>query len=183
MNNIKELKLISKKEIWKDIVNYEGIYQISNFGNVRRWRIKRKCWYYLKSSINGNVPYLAIDLSKNGKRKRFLIHRLVAYSFCKRKGDCTYIDHINNNTLDNRSLNLRWITQSENIKKSYDQNRKRKNRGELNGMNKFTKEEVLKIRDLNRLGVSKKIIVSKFNISYQHLRDILSGKRWGHIKI
>ena len=65
---------VTRKEIWKDIRDYEGIYEISNFGRVKR---EKKI---LKSSKN-SMGYYLVSLSKNGKSKTYSIHRLVAETF------------------------------------------------------------------------------------------------------
>ena len=64
------------REIWKDIKGYEGIYQISNYGNVRN--IKKNKNLQLEETFKG---YLRTTLCKNGKKKHFKVHRLVAQTF------------------------------------------------------------------------------------------------------
>lgn len=82
-------------EIWKDIVGYEGLYQVSNMGRVRSkerifeskgtGRYKRNA--QILSLGKHSKGYLTVTLFKNGKYKRFLIHRLVAKSYVKVKID------------------------------------------------------------------------------------------------
>ena len=66
-----------QKETWKDIRGYEGLYQVSNFGNVRNKKFK-----ILKPRKNKN-GYFQVNLSKNNKHKNYYIHRLVAIMFLK----------------------------------------------------------------------------------------------------
>ncbi len=110
------------EEIWKDIKGYEGLYQISNFGNIksmdkviiRKDGIKYiKRGTMLKPSINTS-GYLQIGLSKNGIRKPFRIHRLVAIAFIPNPYNKPFIDHINTIKTDNKVENLRWVTREEN---------------------------------------------------------------------
>ena len=98
-------------EIWKDIVGYEGLYQISNLGRVKSLKFgKEKIMNSLKNS-NG---YLSICLSKGGIQKRYFIHRLVALVFIPNPDNKPCVDHINGIRTDNRVNNLRWCTNKEN---------------------------------------------------------------------
>lgn len=108
-------------EIWKDIPNYEGLYQVSNLGRVRSLdrldslgrKIKGKV---MSNRMGGN--YFKVSLCKDSKIKDEYVHVLVAKSFLnhnKQRG--IVVDHINNDSFDNRLENLQIITQRENINK------------------------------------------------------------------
>lgn len=116
------------EEIWKDIPGYEGLYQISNLGNVKslsRIRSNGKCFYLTKEKIlkqslsRKKHGYLCLSLTKNKNEKTHTVHSLMALTFLnhKPKGHMIVIDHINNNPLDNRIENLQIITQRENAYK------------------------------------------------------------------
>ena len=97
-------------EIFKDIKGYPG-YQISNLGRV--WSCKQR-GRYMKPSPN-NRGYLQINLiAANGKRKKELIHRLVALHFIDNPDNKPEVNHINHIRDDNRVENLEWVTKSEN---------------------------------------------------------------------
>lgn len=100
-------------EIWKDIKGYEGLYQVSNFGNVKSLsnNFSRKEKILKLNNIKG---YLFVDLYKNGKVKHYKVHRLVAEHFIPNPDNKPCIDHINTNKTDNRVENLRWTTHKEN---------------------------------------------------------------------
>jgi hypothetical protein len=106
-------------EIWKEVKNYEGLYQVSNFGNVKRissFRGVNKQYlndYYLKPLDNGK-GYLRIKLSNNGFSKRIMLHRIIAEAFIVNELNKPFINHINGNKKDNSIKNLEWCTQSEN---------------------------------------------------------------------
>lgn len=111
-------------EIWKNIEGYEELYQISNLGRIKSVdRIvkhnKGKGIRRIKGRIIKSWPdklnYQHIILCKDGKTKKYLIHRLVAQTFIPNPENKPYIDHINCNPSDNRVENLRWATQKENI--------------------------------------------------------------------
>ena len=102
-------------EIWSDIVGYEQLYQISNFGTVKSLsnnKIKKEKILKQVKTTNG---YLFVNLCKNGKRKFYQIHRLVAQAFLPNPENKPCIDHINTNKTDNRVCNLRWVTAKENM--------------------------------------------------------------------
>lgn len=114
----------AKGEIWKDIIGYEGLYQISNLGQVKSIMFRNKMTFFqrdktLKLYTNKLNGYQYVSLSKNNKKKTFRVHRLVMEAFNpvnKIKGyDKNYtINHKNGIKTDNRLENLEWCTQSEN---------------------------------------------------------------------
>lgn len=110
---------IMLKEIWKPIPSFDGIYEVSNLGNVKsvaRFRINQGIprWHperILKTSAH-RQGYIIVFLYKNKIRKTALVHRLVAEAFL---GDSKLtVDHINGIPSDNRIENLRYCTQREN---------------------------------------------------------------------
>jgi hypothetical protein len=100
-------------EIFKDIIGYEGIYQISNLGNVKRLYKKKPNGIILKPLDNG-AGYCQVGLSKNNKSKKHYIHRLLAQYFIHNPNNFPCINHINGLKNDNRIDNLEWCTYSDN---------------------------------------------------------------------
>lgn len=112
-------------EIWKDIKGYEGLYQISDLGNVKslpRTRISKiqKNPTKIKEKIlklcirSKNYKYYVCNLSKNGKGKNYTVHRLVAETFIENFENKTQVNHKDGNRLNNKVDNLEWVTPKEN---------------------------------------------------------------------
>lgn len=105
-------------EIWKDIKNYEGLYQVSNLGNVKSLPkmhgIRKGNEKILKPTINSK-GYLRVQLSKNKSIKQCLVHRLVAETFIENIDNLPQINHIDKNKLNNKIDNLEWCSCQYNI--------------------------------------------------------------------
>lgn len=110
--------MIENTEIWKPVVGYEGLYEVSSFGRVRSLdkmsadgrRIKGKI---LKGKIDKG-GYLLVTLCKDKKQTTYKVHRLVAEHFIPNPQNKPCIDHINTVRTDNRVENVRWATYKEN---------------------------------------------------------------------
>ena len=103
-----------EEEIWKPIKDFEGYYEVSNIGRVRSLNYKRTGKGKILKNIEDYKGYLEVGLTKNGKRKQFKVHRLVAEAFIPNPENKPCIDHINTIKSDNRVENLRWVTYKEN---------------------------------------------------------------------
>lgn len=109
-------------EIWKDIKNYEGLYQVSNLGNVRSLdhyasNGKKNILYkgrILKQTKHKKTGYLLATLCKNNKHKSILVHRLVAEVFINNKNKLPCINHKDENKENNCVTNLEWCTHKYN---------------------------------------------------------------------
>ena len=103
------------REIWKDIKDYEGLYQVSNWGRVKSLGNggTHKTSRILKSADARG--YLQVELSKNGKTKKFSIHRLVAEAFLPNPLNLPQINHKDENPSNNNVSNLEWCDCKYNI--------------------------------------------------------------------
>lgn len=102
-----------QEEIWKPVVGYEGLYEVSNFGAIRRlWNVSRVTKLRKLATAKG---YNRVTLSKNGKPQIFFVHRLVAVAFIPNPHNYPQINHINEVKSDNRVENLEWCTSKYNM--------------------------------------------------------------------
>lgn len=111
-------------EIWRDIIGYEGLYQVSNCGRVKS--LERTFFSGKDGKIKQTYPerylknryangYVYVGLSKDGHVRKFKVHRLVAMAFIQNENAKPCIDHINGIRDDNRAENLRWVDAFENM--------------------------------------------------------------------
>ena len=118
-----------QKEIYKDVLNYEGVYQVSNLGNVKSLERKVKhCMggfrlvkkMVLKQAI-GSGGYFLVSLFKEGKQKTVRVHQLVAEAFLNHVSDGynLVINHINFIKTDNCVENLEITTQRQNTNQKH----------------------------------------------------------------
>ena len=164
------------KEEWRDIPQYEGLYQVSNQGQIRSIdRIVRRNDETTKN-LRGFIllplyqksGYMFVFLSKNGKAKRMAIHRAVALAFIPNPENKPEVNHINEDKTDNRVENLEWDTIKENRNYGTRIARGIANRnqtGEKNGM--FGKRGSLNPN-------SKKVL--QYDLSGQFIREYDSVK-------
>lgn len=150
------------EEIWKDIEGYEGIYQVSSIGRVKRLKgvyckEDRFIKYYL------NKGYRFIFLWKNNKYKAAPIHRLVALAFIPNENNKPQVNHIDGVKANNCVENLEWNTHSENMRHAFD-----------NGLNKTTKV----IDALTGVTYNSIRIASRFySFTETHIASMLRGER------
>lgn len=105
-------------EIWKDVLGYKGLYQVSNLGRVKSFKYGKE--RILKQSLN-YYGYYVIGLSKNGKPKIRTVHQLVAESFLNHIpcGHKLVPNHINFDKQDNRVVNIEIVTQRKNSNQAH----------------------------------------------------------------
>lgn len=112
------------KEVWKPIEGYEGLYEVSNTGRVRRLRFinnhtnKAKV-FDIKPKNNGH-GYLKVFLYKGGKSRQKLVHRLVAEAFIEKQDGKRFVNHKDGNKHNNSADNLEWCSRSENMLHAYE---------------------------------------------------------------
>lgn len=126
-NIVEEIDGVVYTEEWRTIVNYEGLYEVSNFGRIKS---SAKSWasgiHYASGIRNEKIVkqavsfgYLRIHLSKKCKIQAFQVHRLVAAAFIENTHNKPQVNHLLGNKKDNRATKLEWATRSEDELHSY----------------------------------------------------------------
>ena len=115
------------EEVWKPIPGYQGLYEVSNFGNIRRneTATEEKSRYGKTRLVTHKARvlkpgktkrgYLLVVLCGEDGQKSHTVHRLVASAFCEKVGGCEVVNHIDGNKTNNRADNLEWCTQKYNV--------------------------------------------------------------------
>jgi hypothetical protein len=159
-------------EQWRDVLGFENIYQVSNFGNVRS--IKSGLEKKITRPTKGDTrPF--VNLHKDGKQKIMRIHKLVLEAFVSKCPEGLECCHNDGNSQNNHISNLRWDTHTSNIHDRIKHGTS--NRGERCGTAKLTLQQVRAIRQDNRL---QKIIAAEHGVRENTISRIKSGGIWKH---
>lgn len=177
-------------EIWRDVPGYEGLYMVSNTGKVMSFqRIglfgKNNEGRLLKQRTDA-FGYKFVFLSKNGKKKRGSVHRLVAMAFIPNPENLPQVNHKDEVRDHNDINNLEWCSILYNNRYG---NRRAKSsessKGEKNGRAILTEEQVLEIRKSYIPGdknYCKRKLAEKYGVSYETITRIVCGTLWKHLK-
>lgn len=167
-----------KREVWKDIPGYDGIYQVSDLGRVRS--LKRGSWKFLKSAISGTSSYRYVQLHKDSSVKNRPVHQLVLEAFVGQRPAGDYQGCHNDGDSGNNSLsNLRWDTQAGNFadKKLHGTESK----GSKHGQAKLNESQVLNIRRRLNSGEKQQTLADEHGVSRVLISLIKTRKVWTHI--
>jgi len=158
-------------EKWRDVVGFEGIYEVSDGGNVRS-KLSGKLKKFTLNKKDGRIFLL---LWRNNKPKNRKPHTLVLEAFVGKRPRGKECCHYDGNPQNNRLENLRWDTpknnQADRIRHGTT------NRGERCGTAKLTLEQVKEIREDNRL---QREIAVDYGVLQNTISRIKSGKRWAY---
>ena len=174
---------------WRDVVGYEGRYQVSERGRVRSLvcggrygYLKRKVPKAMKGHVRKADGYEYVSLRKDGALKVRSVHRVVLEAF---SGPCPAGhtgSHLNGVSADNRLGNLQWEPHSANVLRKNEHGTMFRPQGELSGTAKLTEEEAQEVKVLCRTGLlSAGKIAAHYRVSATEVGRIATGERWGHL--
>lgn len=173
-------------KIWKDIKNYEKLYQVSNKGRIKR--LAGKClakagkYRSVSEKILNCFPnktrynYLYVNLNNNGI-KQFRVHRLVAIHFIPNPDNLEQVNHIDGDKNNNSVENLEWCTNLENMRHSFKTGTHKVRTGNNAPNTKLTEDKVKKIREELRIETGRNI-AKKYNMSEGMISMIKHNKYW-----
>jgi len=174
------------EEIWKPVVGYEGLYEVSNTGKIKaieRALFYRGCYRVHKERVLNQETYaqgyLRVTLSKNNLPKRRSVHRAVAQAFLPNPENKETINHKNGIKTDNSVENLEWATWTENNRHAIATGLN-KNKGENGSGAKLKTENVLFIRE-SKGSLTRYVLAEMFAISVSTIENIWYRKTWKHI--
>lgn len=179
-------------EVWKDIKGYEGIYQVSNMGNVKS--LDRYVFHkgngtnmfvkgrILKSNSRKNWYRQVILYDKSHKPKTHLVHRLVAEYFVPKVEGKDFVNHIDGNKENAIYTNLEWVTPKENINHAIKTGLTPI--GQESSSAKLTNQQVMEIRSKISTGKYSCMTVAKeYGISDSTVEKIVDGRLWKHLPL
>jgi predicted XRE-type DNA-binding protein len=158
-----------------DVVGYEGLYQISNLGNVKSLGNNKFRKEKILKNGKTNCGYKTVCLSRNSTYKTYTIHRLIALHFIENKMNKRTVNHINGIKIDNRVENLEWNTTSENTKHAYDNGLIKVSKAENHVNAKLSNKQVLQIRLIGR-NLKQKQIAEIYGITQTNVSNVLNNK-------
>lgn len=173
------------EEVWKDIKDYEGLYQVSNLGRVKslkrkvyagRGRMRWQCEKILSNNKTNGNGYKIVSLSKDNKGQNKYIHRLVAEAFILNPNNYKYINHKDENKGNNYVDNLEFCTAQYNIR--YNDLNIRNSKKMIN--NPKISKKIYQLDDndnIIRIFPSISEASRQLNVSNQAISDCLRGKQ------
>ena len=177
-------------EVWKDIGDYEGSYQVSNMGRVRSLdrvvtfkdgRVRKYKGRVLKLCVN-TQGYEVIQLYNDNVGTTKTVHRLVLEAFKPHVNMSDLeVNHMDGNKLNNHLINLEWVTGRDNILHAYDIGL-RSNKGERNPHAKLSNTDVLEILQKLDKGGTHRDIALDYGVSKGCISKINVGIRWKSVK-
>lgn len=174
-------------EEWRPVVGHEGDYEVSNLGNVRRLTYRGKdgtSFFYVAPkpmAPNHSGPYPYVGLSKDDKKVRRDIHRLVLEAFVGPCPEGMEAGHLNGNSRDARLANLAWVSKEEN--EAHKIAHGTKVAGERNNNSKLTDDAVREIRAAMSAGTAtRQELADKFGVNATTIDHVAAGKTWRHVR-
>lgn len=167
-------------EIWRDIPDYEGIYQVSNFGRVKRILLTRGSYVNkIMRMAPNHYGYPRVSLCVKNIPKQKLVHRLVAAAFLGPCPEGMEVNHKDGDKLNARVDNLEYVTARQNIQHALTTGLTPL--GSKRKQTKLSEDDVREIRRLRQKGWLQREIAAHFGLHRRTVGEILQGLYWKHV--
>lgn len=171
-------------ESWKPVANFEGLYEVSDLGRVRRVAgFQAKVARFLKHRPS-HVGYPRVNLCKDGKHKDTYVHRLVAFTFLGKCPEGYEVNHIDGDKNNNRVTNLEYITRKANMAHAFATGLINKTGSAHHGAT-LTEDQVREIRKMQETrlaqGMTLHDVGRLYGVKNYVIYQIISGKTWKHV--
>lgn len=170
------------KETWFPVKGYEGIYSVSDLGNVVSMNYRHTGMLQLMTPCKDSDGYLIVCLTKDGKQKTLTIHVLVMAAFVGTRPKGLQVNHKSGIKTDNRLVNLEYCTSSENRLHAYRTGLQSFPNGEDHPNAKLSKADVEAIRGRLAAGETQTKIAQSFGISTSNVSLLATNKRWNKVQ-
>ena len=173
-------------EEWRPVVGFEGIYEVSSEGRVRRSpnaprRNSTKPGRILNATISQSARYYRVTLHHRDKVARKCVHRLVAEAFLGPAPPFRQVNHIDGDRANNRAANLEYVTAKGNVAHAWRTGLCKPSRGTDHGCARLTEHDVFVIRDAYDRSVPLEHIANTFGISTGSVSGIGRRVHWKHL--
>lgn len=159
--------------MWKQF--RETNYEVSKWGLVRNITTKK---ILAKNTSWNGYHSITLSLGARGKRRKFMLHRMVAELFLENTNSLPEVNHKDADKTNNSWDNLEWVSRADNIKHAIENNLMVVFKGENHGCAKLTVEKVLEIKKSNKPTID---LAEFYGLSIRQIQRIRSGHGWKHI--
>ena len=173
-------------EEWKSISNYENLYEISNFGNVRSLD-KNRAYKNTTRNIKGKIlkscnclGYKILTLSKDNIKTNYRVHRIVAEHFINNPDNKPYVNHIDGNKSNNQYSNLEWVTAKENTEHSLYILKNKTNKGCTWENHNFSSIQCYEMINLYNKKYSFRKIAKLFKSNHKTISKIIKNEKYNN---
>ena len=182
MRKRKQMSKKTRTERWLPVIGYEGLYEVSSRGHVRRIGKARGATVgRILAPGTDRRGYRRVTLSTDNREQSFLVHRLVAAAFI---GPCPEGHEINHRDMDpgnNTMQNLEYVTHAENMQHAADNGPQWQPLGVKNGKSKLNPEQVKAIRHLFQKGLRKIDLARQFGVHPNTIDSVITHHTWRHV--
>jgi hypothetical protein len=179
-------------EVWRAVPGYEGLYDVSSIGRVRRATTRPPWgWGGCKPGkllrLSPPAPrgqgsaYFMVILCNRGHERGWCVHKLVAMAFIPNPENKPQVNHKNGIKADNRVENLEWVTAKENARHAVANGLINRRRGADHHQAKLTEHDVLAIRDAKRRGITGTALARAYGVKHNTIYAITNGRLWRHL--